>query len=295
MRYFNNVGLIALGLSVLSLTLVGCDGKDKKGNQTNTVVTTPTDTVRPDTPKVDSVESATPVLPIVKGCMATETPFKVVNISKMETRVNMSGKQLSLNCGVKIFHNQLIEISIRPLLGVEMYRVHLTPQKFAIFDKFNKVYCESTYDYFRYEFSIPFTYEDIEALLLGRLFTFDEGVEGQAMKNSFIASATDSTYTLVGKKMVDKYTHRFEMGSNYYITKTALAGKSTDVFVVDYSDYTKVRNLQMPHTIKLLYAHGVKPSTISFSIQKMAIDDKSQPTVVDYSRYTKQNCSKILP
>ncbi len=288
---------MALCLCFLTLTMVSCDqknkGKNKNDKTSTTTVTTPGKTTEPTKP--DTIVSTVPVAPIVKGCLATETPFKVINISKMETRVNMGSKQLSLNCGVKIFKDQLIEISIRPIMGVEMYRVHLTPQKFAIFDKFNKVYCENTYDYLRYEYALPFTYEDVEALFLGHLFTFDEGVVGQAMKNSFTADATDSTFTLVAVNPVDKYTHRFEMNSDYFITKTALAGKTTDVFSVDYADYAKVRNVQLPHAIKMTYAHGVKPSTITFSMQKVNVDDKSQPTVIDYSRYTKQNCSKLLP
>lgn len=280
---------------VAMLTLVGCKDKKDKGLRYGTPASQITNVAEPDTVKVDSLVSNVHTASVVKEALATEANYKVLNISKMETRLFYGGKQLSLNCGVKIFKDQLIEISIRPIMGVEIFRVHFTPQKFAIFDKFKKTYCESTYDYFRYEYAMPIAYEDIQALFTGRLFTLDPNVTGMDMKNSFVAQSTDSTHTLIAKNKVDKMVHRFELGSDYRIKKTALAGNKTDILGVTYDDYSKIGSVIFPHVIRLVYAHGTQPTTIDFSIQKAVINDKSQPTAIDYSRYTKQNCSKILP
>ena len=48
--------------------------------------------------------------------------------------------QYSMGCTVQLWRNELIILSVQPMLGIEMLRVEATPDSVVIFDKMNRRY-----------------------------------------------------------------------------------------------------------------------------------------------------------
>ena len=53
--------------------------------------------------------------------------------------------EYSMNCTARIWPNQLITLSLQPLLGIEMIRAEITPDSIAVFDKLNRRYTALDY------------------------------------------------------------------------------------------------------------------------------------------------------
>lgn len=238
---------------------------------------------------------------VVKNACGAAPAFKNINITKMGTKLKYSGRSFSLDCGVLIVHNEIIEVSVRPMFGIEIYRLHLTPEKVYVFDKFNKRYCENDYNYFRYEFGFDVDYQSIEALLTNRLFALGRGTSMTVLKDHF-NMVTDTVHYVLSagvstKDKNKKWTHTFELRPDYTIAKTALSeARLGERLSFTYDKYEHVGNLYFPQHMAVAYRSGLDLNTVDFNIQKITVDDKkATKTTIDFSRYEKQNCSKILP
>lgn len=59
---------------------------------------------------------------------------------KANATVQLDQHQYSTGCTVQLWRNELIIMSVQPMLGIEMLRVEATPDSVVIFDKMNRRY-----------------------------------------------------------------------------------------------------------------------------------------------------------
>lgn len=59
---------------------------------------------------------------------------------KANATVQLDQHQYSMGCTVQLWRNELIILSVQPMLGIEMLRVEATPDSVVIFDKMNRRY-----------------------------------------------------------------------------------------------------------------------------------------------------------
>ncbi len=100
------------------------------------------------------------------------------------------GNRKPLKGILKIEQGKSIWISLRPVLGIEIFRVLLTSSEFQVLNKLNNEYIFGSYEAFAQQMGVALNYEMIEKILTGKFFYFPD--ESQAEKY---------TYTLVNKEM----------------------------------------------------------------------------------------------
>jgi hypothetical protein len=67
---------------------------------------------------------------------------------KANATVQLDQHQYSMGCTVQLWRNELIILSVQPMLGIEMLRVEATPDSVVIFDKMNRRYTTLAYSDF---------------------------------------------------------------------------------------------------------------------------------------------------
>ena len=65
---------------------------------------------------------------------------------KANATVLLDQHKYSMGCTVQLWRNELIILSVQPMLGIEMLRVEATPDSMMIFDKMNRRYAILAYD-----------------------------------------------------------------------------------------------------------------------------------------------------
>ena len=87
------------------------------------------------------------VLIIFSSCsISRQTTARYQTLSqKAQVTLNWEQKQYSITGLVKVWRNELVAISIQPMLGIEMFRIEATPDSVLIFDKINRRYVAGTY------------------------------------------------------------------------------------------------------------------------------------------------------
>ena len=60
--------------------------------------------------------------------------------SKMRLTINLDGKETSVNGSLKMKKNDLIQLSIAPILGIEVARIEISKDSVLVIDRINKRY-----------------------------------------------------------------------------------------------------------------------------------------------------------
>jgi hypothetical protein len=232
---------------------------------------------------------------IVNQIVKSQNELSFVNISNAEMILNVEGKSFSLRCNLKIIKNQEITLSILPILGIEMFRFHLKPNNFYIFDKLNRQYCENNYEYLNNILGVEISYQTIENLLTNRLFTLSQpGTENDLSKTFSVLQMPDK-YILTENKRTGIFTHFFDILPDFVISATSLNENSNEVLSVKYSDFYIQNGALFPMKIDINSNFKTKKMTANIEIKKMEINKKFNITPIDISRYKKVICNNIIP
>ena len=65
---------------------------------------------------------------------------------KANVTLQFDHREYSMNCGIQMWRNELIVLSLQPVLGIEMFRIEATPDSMIIIDKMNRRYTTLAYD-----------------------------------------------------------------------------------------------------------------------------------------------------
>jgi hypothetical protein len=66
---------------------------------------------------------------------------------KANVTLQFDQRAYSMNCSVQMWRNELIVLSLQPVLGIEMFRLEATPDSMVVIDKMNRRYTTMAYDW----------------------------------------------------------------------------------------------------------------------------------------------------
>jgi hypothetical protein len=81
---------------------------------------------------------------------------------KANATLHFDQRQFTMGCTVQTWRNELIVLSLQPMLGIEMVRVEATPDSVWVFDKMNRRYTTLSYDWAKQAVSPAPTFKMIQ-------------------------------------------------------------------------------------------------------------------------------------
>ncbi len=66
-------------------------------------------------------------------------------IQRANTTLTLDEHKYSMNCTVQLWRNELVVVSLQPMLGIEMARIEATRDSVWVFDKMNRRYAVLSY------------------------------------------------------------------------------------------------------------------------------------------------------
>lgn len=84
--------------------------------------------------------------------------------------IRMPGSELKSRVDLKIAADSLMQLSVQPLAGMEMLRVEFGLDSVKMVDRYNRQYLAESYAALNRESPLPFSFYDLQALLLNRIF-----------------------------------------------------------------------------------------------------------------------------
>ncbi|MDR0828686.1 MAG: DUF4292 domain-containing protein [Prevotellaceae bacterium] len=261
---------------ILTVALVGCKTRQKTQQ-----------------PKQISQTEILSAENIVNQVLNQQNDISFVNIPNAEASLDYNGRKFAVKFVIKVVADKQILISVLPFLGIEMFKVELTPKKFFIYDKLYRQYCENSYDYLSQMFGTELSYSTVEALLLNRLFTIDNSSKN-ALKRAFSSMQLTDKYVLTANKKTNNLEHRFEISPDFKISGTFLNQNTLDVVSLQYSDFDIKNGVLFPMTYDAKVVSATKNLNVNFTIKKIEINKEFEISATDISRYQKVDCGKMF-
>ncbi len=90
--------------------------------------------------------------------------------ARIQAEVNMGKNDLSSRVDLKILKDSALQLSIVPFLGVEVFRLEMTPDSVLVIDRLNRQYIFESVARLKGELPITFNYYNLQDLLANHLF-----------------------------------------------------------------------------------------------------------------------------
>lgn len=103
---------------------------------------------------------------ILSSCATSKNTMRYQTISqRAQIELGIDEHQYTMNSTIKMWKNELIVVSIQPMLGIEMVRAEITPDSVWVFDKMNRCYVTMDYKGIREVINHKITFNNIQRLL----------------------------------------------------------------------------------------------------------------------------------
>ncbi len=90
--------------------------------------------------------------------------------ARLNVDLDIPGKELSSRVDLKMIKDSALQLSVVPVLGIEIFRIELTKDSIKIVDRLNKRYMADNYEKMRSETPVAFNFYNLQALFTNRIF-----------------------------------------------------------------------------------------------------------------------------
>lgn len=94
--------------------------------------------------------------------------FETVS-AKVHVDFQSAKQKQSFNCKVRLDKDSAIWVSIAPLLGIELYRIIITPDSVKLLDRLNQRYFADSISLIEQMTEVPMDFQMLQALITGRM------------------------------------------------------------------------------------------------------------------------------
>lgn len=214
------------------------------------------------------------------------------NTISTKGKIEFNGKEVSAI--FKIVKNEILQVSIRPVLGIEMARIDITPDKILFLDRFNKQYTEITFQEIQSSTGLDLNYYNLQSILTNKIFI--QGKENLYMDDFklFTYSTMPEHYVLTFDKN-EVATYEFFIDSANKIDEVKVSNPvSNAVFLWNYAEFMKDDNYVYPTELIANLSYGKKKVQAKINYNKLSINTEFQVDQSVPSKYTKRSLKEII-
>lgn len=189
--------------------------------------------------------------------------------------VDMNDQRLSSPLSLKIEKDKQIWISVKPMLGIEAFRVLIRPDSVFVVDRLNKQYLEKPFSWLAELSKAPLQYAALQDLLLNNVGFMAKGSRLAAQATQMQLQVDGLRYLLQPARSGDKLEQ---------LEVTQADQKLTVRFV----ELTPFEGKQLPKSLQLII-EGKQSGTIDINFSKFALENGQTYPFSIPSSYTRIN------
>lgn len=159
---------------------------------------------------------------------------------------------------LRMIRNEAIQLSLRPLLGIEVARLIITQEKLYLYDKMSKRCSTAEIASLQEKLPFPLTLNNIQSILLGKPFILgSEDITADNLSDFDIDIASPQ-WMMTPKATSDRIAYTFDMENTQL--NQIIGGQigGTQRFECRYSDYDVVAEHIIPTVLKAVAKSGAK-------------------------------------
>lgn len=228
---------------------------------------------------------------LIEHVQKNQPNFKTANVSKMSLALNMNNRELNVSATCKVTKDSMIQLSIQPFLGIEMFKADLTPTNILVIDKMNRRYFEVDYSFFSTKFGVDVDFNSLQSLIFAQFFCV--GTKVPAIDKCKLNVQTNGTKMIVYETA--KMQQNTVLTALNVIQQVILSANNSDYKLqTDYSDYTIFQGVSFPQKIALKATNSKTEAAFDFSILKVEFDKPLKYTSSATDKYSKAEIEQLI-
>lgn len=229
------------------------------------------------------------------------TKFNTLFFKKFKAEVAFNGESKSFKGNLYLQKDSSIIVSINPLMGIELFRVKLSPNKVEVIDRPKKKYSVGNYSLLWEKFLVELDYATIQKILLNELYTYPITDSKNKYIKRYKHYAQGDHYQLKSVKdaRIDRKNKRDKTGelvlhefailpeifkiSQSYIRDFGVNSEIT----INYEKFSEVNGFYMPRLFDIVGKRGNEQFSMTIEFEHIEIDSENSLGFKVSSRYEK--------
>jgi hypothetical protein len=185
-----------------------------------------------------------------------------------------AGKTFSSRASLKIRKNERMQLSLQPLLGIEAFRVDLSPDSIWIIDRLNKRYLAENFSRLKYLFRVEFNFYNLQALFTNQLFLPGETELPENAFTRFRRRPTADGYMLQTRS-ASRWQYSFTTGNDRKLYASQIVDTDSEhALHWNYDDFRPVGTQFFPMKIHAGWMEGEETKS-ALSVNYSQVDTKA--------------------
>lgn len=276
MRMCNKKRLFSLGMvwGVCLLLLAGCKSAKKVG-----------------TVEIGGIKSQREFLETMQD--------QALSFHTLSARLNVDlrvpGIELRSRVDLKMVKDSAFQLSVQPLLGIEMFRMELTPDSIKVLDRMNKRYVAENYEDLRGQTPIEFNFYNLQALFINHLFLPGEKNLSPKLYNRFKLKQEGSLAEIKVKDAMG-LLYTFRADGEGKLLSTYVADPSDQYALQwDYSDFRLVDDHPFPQQMDVeIFKDRQAAGRMDFHFSRIQTDVPVNIELTIPSKYKRITFAKVI-
>lgn len=216
--------------------------------------------------------------------------------SKLNLNLSSGKKSLSSRSNIKILKDQAIQLSVQPLFGVEMLRLHLDKDSLLILDRMNKRYVKESINDIKDEYPVGFDFTTLQSLLTNRIFVSGSNSTSYSDFGKFKTNQISDKYYLM--KSTDKKSgieYSFAIDGNDHIASAQLREPRKNYELEwQYDEFIRNHQKVFPHKMNVMFATPKRKANVGLEFSNIVLDEQLDVDVTIPKSYSRAYISDIV-
>ncbi len=276
---FSRINYLILFFILLGFVFTGCKAKHKVIHSTT-----------PTTEKSNEV---------LFGDVLNENISYNTFSARLNVSLSSGTRSLSSRATIRIVKDNALQVSVQPLFGVEMFRLHVDPDSVVVLDRMNKRYMKESIATLKEFYPVGFDYYTLQSVFTNSLFVSNKkSVVRNDYRRFAYTRTTDKNYFLTTDDPESGIEYSFTVNGDDRIIFTHLAHPSNEYSLQwSYGDFILLEGGVFPHKMNTSIALSERRINTDFLFSDIVINEpmKLSMQVPDsYSRASIEQIMKII-
>lgn len=207
-------------------------------------------------PKQQMVVSTTPVENKEHNQLFSDILSNAYDFQTLSARLNMDlaigTRALSSKASLRMVRNNALQLSIQPLFGVEMFRLHVDPDSLILLDRMNKQYVKESIESLKKTHPVGFDFYSLQALFSNALFVSGKREVESSDYRQFNYTQPSGVYQLAAKDEASGIEYSFTVNGDDRITVSHLLLPEKKYSLQwGYTDFMMLGDTAFPHKMNI--------------------------------------------
>lgn len=242
--------------------------------------------------------------PRVGGLSGRAYTEKVIELSpnwecvtgKVALALDMGAKGTTkVNATLRMKRGEVIQLSVAPLLGIEVVRMELSPQGILVLDRLNKRYVQASFEQVNYWARTDLNFHVLQSLFLNELFLPDR-LRLTTDDASLFRISLEGEQALLEAMPSKVLTYRFRTSAESGLLQESRIGVKGTGYTLNwaYSDFQNLDGRPFPQHMALMVG-GVQPEVLlDMKFSRLSVENGWEPHTSIPSKYRKIEVDELM-